>query len=532
MNCRKCNYPLWNLPDRRCPECGQEFVPSDFDFVARSVRFLCPHCQQQYFGTDDRGHLVPRSFNCVKCQQFIDIDEMILVPAENTSERDTQKDVNPWTDSFAGGPIKRWWITLGRSFVNPTRLIKSTPPESTSRRALGFALTNVMLPWLLSIGVVMVFAALPMAGGRGGGAGAFGFLLVMLALWILGPLIFLLLWAGISHFILAITGPSESFRRTAHSLWYSSGPYVMCAVPCLGAYLAPVAIIWWGVCATLMMTRAHNAGGFRSTIAIFTPVVILLGGIAALIAWFFWWASTMAISAAALAASTYTIQNQRATSVVSALNTYGNTNSGYPKHAIELLSSGSVGIGELSFSTDPLAADNIPIAGTTLGKFEMAKPDGKDQIAANAVAGLPPSVIAHRLGDYVFTYHGITPSTADAGLWLFVAEIPSPPSPSPPAPVNVAPTPGQNGIQPAVPQLNPPPPSGSPPMARSGVVVTPGTNMPSFIVGLANGRTQTIPKVIMPQMLLQQNQLRATFSLPPLPDPTTVTISAPAMGPK
>ncbi len=69
-------------------------------------------------------------------------------------------------------------------------------------------------------------------------------------------------------------------------------------------------------------------------------------------------------------------------------------------------------------------------------------------------------------------------------------------------------------------------------MARNGVVVTPGTNMPSFIVGLANGRTQTIPKVIMPQMLIQQNQLRATFSLPPLPDPTTVTITAPAIGPK
>ena len=62
MRCKNCDYRLWNLVSRQCPECGTEFLPHEFEFVLNSVRFCCPYCQQDYYGTGDKGHLEPIEF--------------------------------------------------------------------------------------------------------------------------------------------------------------------------------------------------------------------------------------------------------------------------------------------------------------------------------------------------------------------------------------------------------------------------------------------------------------------------------------
>ena len=67
MRCKQCDYRLWNLTARRCPECGTPFLPSEFEFVPNSVQFCCPHCGQAYYGTDAKGHLVPPAFTCGRC---------------------------------------------------------------------------------------------------------------------------------------------------------------------------------------------------------------------------------------------------------------------------------------------------------------------------------------------------------------------------------------------------------------------------------------------------------------------------------
>jgi hypothetical protein len=61
MRCRTCEYALWNLRWRECPECGTPFRPSEFDFAPMSVRFCRPSCGQEYYGTGPRGHLSPSS---------------------------------------------------------------------------------------------------------------------------------------------------------------------------------------------------------------------------------------------------------------------------------------------------------------------------------------------------------------------------------------------------------------------------------------------------------------------------------------
>src|SRR5437870_10981399 len=108
MHCKTCDYPLWNLKARQCPECGTPFLPSQFNFVINSVRFCCPHCDQTYYGTGERGHLVPSSFVCVNCARPIAMDEMVLRPAEGVSEQQTQTDRMPWLERAQRGWIKAW----------------------------------------------------------------------------------------------------------------------------------------------------------------------------------------------------------------------------------------------------------------------------------------------------------------------------------------------------------------------------------------------------------------------------------------
>src|SRR4051812_7864561 len=98
MRCPGCDYPLWNLPTRQCPECGRPFLPSEFDFVANSVRFCCPHCPQEYYGPGPRGPLVPDRFACVRCGHHIGMDQMTLLPTAGVAEEQTRTDTVPWLE--------------------------------------------------------------------------------------------------------------------------------------------------------------------------------------------------------------------------------------------------------------------------------------------------------------------------------------------------------------------------------------------------------------------------------------------------
>ena len=116
MRCKSCDYPLWQLTDRLCPECGTPFLPSEHEFILNSVRFCCPHCEQPYYGTGEKGHLVPRTFACVKCAKFIDMDQMVLLPTEGVTERQTQVTVVPWVERRDRGWFAAFFVTLGLFF--------------------------------------------------------------------------------------------------------------------------------------------------------------------------------------------------------------------------------------------------------------------------------------------------------------------------------------------------------------------------------------------------------------------------------
>lgn len=88
MRCETCDYPLFDIRERTCPECGTPFRPSQFEFSHCGVRFCCLHCDQQYYGTGHRGHLVPKAFRCIRCNNDVNMNEMVVrVPLHKVLER-------------------------------------------------------------------------------------------------------------------------------------------------------------------------------------------------------------------------------------------------------------------------------------------------------------------------------------------------------------------------------------------------------------------------------------------------------------
>ena len=109
MRCKICDYRLWNLRSRVCPECGTPFKPSEFEFFLNSVQFCCLHCNQTYYGTGAKGHLVPAEFECVKCARQIHMDEMVLLPTEGIEEEQTKAHTMPWMERKKRGAVRAWF---------------------------------------------------------------------------------------------------------------------------------------------------------------------------------------------------------------------------------------------------------------------------------------------------------------------------------------------------------------------------------------------------------------------------------------
>ncbi|MDX2132127.1 MAG: Yip1 family protein [Planctomycetota bacterium] len=279
MNCKSCDYPLWNLRGRECPECGTPFRPSDFDFTLNAVRFCCPHCGQDYYGTGDRGHLVPDSFACVSCARPITMDECLLLPTAGVREEQTRPDDMPWLERRRHGVISAWFKTIGRAMVTPGRLMDAIPAEGPSGFVFGAVTTSIFL--LVSVAPLFVFILVMGAGvgGRpsmnavagiagGGGATILGA--------IVGIIMFLGLWIVCTHGTLRITGGAPyPIKRTCQALCYSSGANVLTALPCLGMYFGFLFVIWWIVAACIMVARGHRISGGRATLAVLALPILL-----------------------------------------------------------------------------------------------------------------------------------------------------------------------------------------------------------------------------------------------------------------
>ena len=466
MRCKSCDYPLWSIRVRTCPECGQGFLPSEFKFAPNAVRFQCPHCAQSYYGTDEMGHLVPRSFACVSCGRHVDMDEMVLAPAEGVAENLTTAPILAWLDKRKKRTAA--WRTIGMAMAQPRRMMDVTPVESSVGRAWYFYTLVMMLVSILS-GVGLFAIGIGMAGG-----GIAIAMVVGLASFLVGVYGWLALWGVVAHGFMKLIGarPKHSIGRTYQGLCYSSGTMIPSAIPCVGGYLLPLTSIWWMVSAALAVPRAQGARAGRGAIAVLILPVLFYAGTVGWIAFGIFWGFSRISSFSSGLVSAYPIY--------SALTMDAYANNGVPPaHGAFLAVDGT--LPAFSF-TDPSAIDIPPqtIAGVPANTWQSMTSDQRTQRATALAAGLPPNWAAHRVGHVVFTYNGVNMiSPQDPGLWLFVF------SPDP----------------------------------ADGSAWLPGT---SIVAMRADAQPKAFSPTAFPAALAAQNTLRQAYGLPALPDPATV----------
>ena len=490
MRCKNCDYRLWHLASRRCPECGTEFRPSDYEFTPNSVQFCCPHCEQAYYGTGPKGLLTPRSFDCVSCGRHIDLDEMVLKPAEGVDESKTNVLQVPWVERSERGFVRAWLSTVGMAMTSPGKLMRVLPMEAASAHAFGFCIVTLVAAMTVGILPIMLFQMAIMAGFGGPGGPAFVFPIVFGVGILVGPVIAIIvmaIWGLVTHGMLRLTGSTAgSMGRTMQAICYSSGAYVIAAIPCLGFYVAP---IWWIVSAILMIREGQRVHRGRATLSVLTFPVLWLLALIGMQIFFFYTVTTWSPNRPTFVANATTDTEK----VLEAMLKFSDDHHDqWPDHAIMLAAEDYIGAYDFVAGYTPTTMDEVPVCNITLEDFTNLPRLNQARFAKQAADNLPDNVVAHRLGDFVFTYHGIDPTNADPELWLVV----------------LASDPDANS------QMN--------------------IELVS-IAGLSDGTTSMLSGALPsdPEKrkleLKSQNELRATYGLPPLPDPSTVTHTQPAM---
>lgn len=482
MNCKNCNYPLWQLKARVCPECGTPFKPSDFEFVLNSVRFCCPDCGQEYYGTGADGHLDPIEFDCVNCKRHLHMDQMVLRPAEGVDERQTSPSPMPWLERKRIGFFKGWMRTIGRALVMPGRLIESVPEDSSLGSAWVFAVLTYLATMMVLFVPMMVLMAISAAGMGGGMGGGLTMLFEMAVAILVGILVFLFaifMWANITHGLLKLTGKTAfGIHRTFQVICYSSGANVASGVPCVGGYFG---WIWWTISATIMLRAGQRVSGWRAALAGVLPPVLVVGSLVGLYVALI--ISVMGMASGAVAQISTSGTQTLCTAIIDYAKSEGN---GFgPDHALRLIESDSIN----SYDFMDMSPGMTPsiVNGADIMDIETFSDDRRLAAIQTVADTLPDDVIAHRLGGYVFTYHGIDITNADPGLWIVIAQS------------------DQQAMQ-----------------AFGNIPI-------SITVGRVDGTTRTYSPEAFPLALKKQNELRAKAGLPPLPDPAKVTSDNPAV---
>jgi hypothetical protein len=479
-------------------------VPSEFRFTPGAVQFHCPHCRQQYFGTDEAGLLVPRSFICVKCAEPIAMDQMVISPAHGVDESQTSGSQVSWMREGVG-LMTRWRGTIRDSLFNPVRLGNGIHPGDPHRKVWHFALLNCVVFGVLSYvnHALSLGAVLGISAPAGVPPGAVSGMIVGLgALFgILGLIvypIFILVWGLCTHLCLKVGSrkPAFSLKQTYASICYASGATVVNIIPCLGLYNG-IGMLWWVVSSIFVVRNAQRVPIAKAIVAtLLPPALILLTCIGGYVGIFAYAinsikGSTTSYSAAAWDAS----DRAQSYQLLSALMTYSARSKQWPHHVAELVFQSGASPATFTLGGSGTFKDGLSILDSTLEQAVMLPPTAEKRFQTRlALLQMPP---VYRFGDYVFCYAGITPgvgkSAAPAKLWILFSDRDATHARNAPSPL----FPG--GVSPA--------PTGS--------------NL--IFVGFADGHVGEYNVSTFASMLDEQNALRASMGLPPIPQPATLS---------
>lgn len=474
VRCRQCDYPLWTIAARSCPECGAPFRPSEYEFRRGAVRYRCPHCQQEYYGTSPSGHLEPREFDCVRCGAHIAMDEMALEPADGSGLEDSgamARRPHPWVERGSVNVVSAWFRSVGAILTAPQQFGRSLPQGSTTRQAVTFCAVAVVgacvLAALCTTPMFLFMTAAPLGAGAGPGMGwmAAG----MLAWAVASPLVISILYVavstGIAHGILVVTGGAKGgMGRTLQVMLYAEGAArALSVVPCLGYFCR----IWWVVSASIMLSRVQGVGGGRATLAtlptlliqILLVVVFYVLPVAPFVA---------GMTGVTGGATTFLGPTAGADLVVNA-----QANGQWPATPLHAVADGDLDGSDFLMLISP-AGTSRGVAGATLSEITFGAGDANVRAAADRLAAqLPPNGAPFRLRNAVFVYRDlpIAAVTQDPSLWI--------------------------------------------------AVVFPDDD-PSIVRVMTGQFSYEMPRASLPTMLQMENTRRQQAGAPPLPDLTTL----------
>jgi hypothetical protein len=191
----------------------------------------------------------------------------------------------PWFDDSIGW-FKRFLKTLGWSMTAPARLGRELPVTMGMGSGIAFFTAVQGIVVIASVLTLAVIFGLMMANLRGGGGGPAGaaipISLIFMAIagvgGFLAAIVGLLIFGAIVHGVLRLGGPTRGgIGRTIGAVGFGIGPSILAAVPLLGTYcLGTVGGLWAIVSTILVVSGAQAVSGLRATIAVLSPVAILV----------------------------------------------------------------------------------------------------------------------------------------------------------------------------------------------------------------------------------------------------------------
>lgn len=281
MRCRNCDYLLFNLTGRECPECGRAFDVADYHFAPGEVSFHCPHCDQAYLGNDEYGLPSPRRFRCAKCGQEVSLNELRVVPERGGADG---RIGSAWDNRRHYGLVSAWWSTFKETLTQPTTFYREHVGQSIGEAWLFSMIASYigMVPAMI-VQTLIAWGFMKGALAIGAIPGAsvappiafFALFYGLLAL-VMPPLMPFIVggfYALTTQLALLVLVPQrQPFSATLRTAMYSMSAYALYAVPICGGYVGG---IWQLVIYVNGIKEVHHTNGWIAAIAALWPIFAL-----------------------------------------------------------------------------------------------------------------------------------------------------------------------------------------------------------------------------------------------------------------
>lgn len=124
MNCIRCQYLLWNLPENRCPECGLRFDVTDYLFEPGAVAFCCRACGHGRTGEGALGLPTRRHYACERCGAAVDAAETAVRPLRESASGEPMRMGSVWASRGRVGFLPAFLDVLVRLTTQPAEFFR------------------------------------------------------------------------------------------------------------------------------------------------------------------------------------------------------------------------------------------------------------------------------------------------------------------------------------------------------------------------------------------------------------------------